>query len=201
MGERSRAVEDILDRLHETAEKEGKVSIDDTVSALGDRGWGPFLFVPAIIEISPLGGIPGVPTLLALIIAIFAAQIAWGRERMWLPDLLGRQNVSSERMRKAVEKVRPVGEWLDRWFHGRLPRLTLDRATRVAAVLVLLLCLAVPPLEFLPFASTAPMAAIAMFGLALMLCDGLLMAVGFALSVFALAVGFFGLWGGGGSGA
>lgn len=196
MGEKSRAVEDILDRLHETAEQDDEIAVDETMAALGDRGWGPFLFVPAIIEISPLGGIPGLPTFLALIVAIFAVQVAWGREKMWLPTFLGRRKVSSERMRTAVEKVRPVGRWLDRWFHGRLPRLTSDAAVRVAAVVVLLLCLTVPPLEFIPFASTAPMAAIAMFGLALMLGDGLLMALGFALSAIAVAVGL-GLWGGG----
>lgn len=200
MSEKSRAVEDILDRLHATAEEEGTISIDDMVRALGDRGWGPFLFVPAIIEISPIGGIPGVPTLLALVIGIFAVQIAWGRETMWLPRFLGRRSVSSERMRKSLEKVRPVGKWLDRWFHGRLPQLTSDKATRLAAIVVLLLCLTVPILEFIPFASTAPMAAIALFGLALMLCDGLLMALGFALAAIAGAVGL-GLWGSGGSGA
>src|SRR5690606_13121348 len=167
MGNGSQAVEEILERLHEAAEKEGTVSVNDVVAALGDRGWGPFLFVPAVIEMSPIGGIPGVPTLLATIIAIFAVQIAWGRGHMWLPGFLGRRSVSSDRMRKAIEKVRPVGKWLDRWFHGRLPRLTTDRATRAAAIATLLLCLTVPPLELLPFASTAPMAAIAMFGVGL----------------------------------
>lgn len=196
MGERSHAVEDVLDRLDETAGERDRVSIDDAVEALGDRGWGPFLFVPAILEISPIGGIPGLPTLLALIIAIFAVQIALGRDRMWLPGFLGRRSVSSERMRKSVEKVRPIGRRLDKWFHGRLPQLTSDRVTRVAAVAVLFLCLTVPPLELLPFASTAPMAAIAIFGLALMVRDGLLMALGFVLALVAAGLGL-GLIGGG----
>jgi hypothetical protein len=199
MSGRSRAVEEILDRLHEEAERAGKVSVGDTVAALSNRGWGPFLFVPAIIEISPIGGVPGVPTVLALIIAIFAAQISWGREHMWLPGFLSRRNVSAGRMRGAVEKMRPVGRWLDKLFHSRLQQLTTDRVTRVAAVFALLLCLTVPPLELFPFASTAPMAAIAMFGLAFMFCDGLLMALGFVLTAVAVAVGF-GFWGGGGAG-
>lgn len=188
MSKSSRAVEEILDQMQAMAVTEGQVSVADMTSALGDRGWGPFLFIPAIIEISPLGGVPGVPTILSFIIIIFAMQIAWGRERMWLPGFLGRRAVSGKRMGKAIEKMRPVGKWLDRWFHARLPRLVADRPTRVAALLVILLCLMVPPLEFLPFASTAPMAAIAMFGLALMLCDGLLMAFGFALAALAGAV-------------
>lgn len=181
-----REVEDILDSLHQAAETEGRITVQDTVEALGDRGWGPFLFVPAIIEISPIGGIPGVPTLLATIIAIFAVQIAWGRDHMWLPGILGRRGVSTGRMRYAIDKVRPVGRWLDRWFHGRLPQLTSDRLTRIAAGLVVVLCLSVPPLELFPFASTAPMATIAMFGLGLMFRDGLLMAIGFALAAGTL---------------
>jgi hypothetical protein len=60
------------------------------------------------------------------------------------------------------------------------------------------LCLTVPPLEFIPFASTAPMAAIAAFGLAMTLRDGLLMALGFVLSLVAVGVGFGMIGGGGG---
>lgn len=197
MSENTHAVEEILDRLLREAERGGTVSVGDTVAAVGDRGWGPFLFVPAILEISPIGGIPGVPTVLALIIAIFAAQIAWGRECMWLPGFLSRRTVSSDRVRGAVEAVRPVGKWMDGWFHGRLRRLTTDRVTRGAAVVALLLCVAVPPLELFPFASTAPMAAIAVFGLAYLFDDGLLMALGFLVTAAAVAIGL-GIWGGSG---
>jgi hypothetical protein len=194
---RTRAVEEVLDRLGETAEEEGRVSIDDVVSTLGDRGWGPFLFVPALIEISPIGAVPGIPTLLACIIAIFAVQIAWGRERMWLPRILGRRSVSGDRTGKAVEKLRPVGRWLDRWFGARLERFTGARYLRGAAIFILLLCLCVPPLELLPLASTAPMAAIATFGLAMTLRDGLLMALGYLFSIAAVAGGIA-IWSSGG---
>ena len=98
-------------------------------------------------------------------------------------------------MRSAADWMRPLGRWLDRWFHGRLPRFTTERMTRVAAVMVVLLCVTVPPLELLPFASSAPMAEIAAFGLALIMRDGLLMVLGFALSALAVAGGL-GLWGG-----
>ena len=76
MRKQSGAVERILDRLHETAEKRGKVSVGDIVQALGDRSWGALPFIPALIELSPIGAVPGVPTTLALIIALFAAQMA-----------------------------------------------------------------------------------------------------------------------------
>jgi hypothetical protein len=50
-------------------------------------------------------------------------------------------------------------------------------------------------LELLPFATTVPMAAIASFGLAMTLRDGLLMALGFLISAVTVVVGY-GLIGG-----
>ena len=57
---------------------------------------------------------------------------------------------------------------------------------RIAAVMVMALCLTVPPLELVPFGSTAPMLAIAAFGLALLVRDGLLMIAALAFSLSAV---------------
>lgn len=191
----SHGVNEILDRLRDTAEGEQKVWIGHIVDALGDRGYGPLLFVPALIDISPIGGIPTLPSILALIMALMAVQILIGREKMWLPGFLRRLSVKGERMTAVTDKLRPVARWLDRWFHGRLKWLTSRWVIRVAAVLIIFLCLSVPPLELLPFATTVPMAAIASFGLALTLRDGLLMLLGFLISAVTVVVGF-GLLGG-----
>lgn len=197
MGRSSRAVEDILDRLEQEGRDDDRATVGDVTGALGDRGFGPFLFVPALIEISPIGGVPGVPTLLALIIALFAVQIVMQPDEMWLPGFLENRSVSGDKLAKSADKLRGIGRWLDRWFHGRLEALTGPKASRIAGIAVLLLCLTVPPLELVPFASTAPMAAIAAFGLAMTLRDGLLMGLGFVLSLVAAGVGF-GMIGGGG---
>lgn len=179
----------ILDRLEELAGQDDQVSLGKVTEALGSRSHGPFLLVPALIEISPVGGIPGVPTVLAAIIILFAGQLLIGRDHMWLPGFLARRSVSSDRTRKATGKLRPLARFMDRWFHGRLPKLTEGPAVRVAAALCILLACTVPPLEVLPFASSAPMLAIAAFGLALLVRDGLLMMIATVLAVVAVAVG------------
>jgi hypothetical protein len=177
----------ILAVLRRLADHGDRVSVGDMFDAVGNRSYGPAIMIPALIEISPIGGIPGVPTLLAVIILIAAAQVLIGREHLWLPAFAQRRAVSSAKVRKAADRLDRLARRLDRWFHGRLPRFVGQPWPRIAAVIVLALCLTVPPLELLPFASTAPMAAIIAIGLALLARDGLLMLVSVVLGGAALA--------------
>ena len=149
--------------------------------------WMALLFLP-LIELSPIGGIPGVPTFLAVMIALIAGQRLFGREHGWLPDFVERRAIDGDRLAHGAHRLDNVAATIDGWFHGRLKWLTRGIWPRVAALVVVLLCCAVPPLEFLPFASSAPMIAIAAFGLALMVRDGLLMVIAFAISTGAVAV-------------
>ncbi|WP_121064492.1 exopolysaccharide biosynthesis protein [Chachezhania antarctica] len=188
MADTDNQVNKIFDDLGDAASARGEVRVGTIAENLGHRGIGPFLTVPALIEISPIGGIPGMPTLLAAIIVLFAAQIAIGRKHIWLPDVLERQTIPGDKLRKTTDKMRPVADWLDKWFHERLPRFASHGAKRIGAVIVILLCTTVPPLELIPFASTAPMAAIALIGLALTVRDGALMLAAYALAAIGLIV-------------
>lgn len=188
---------DILDRLRDVANDEEQVPIGDVVEAMGARSFGPFIMLPALIEISPLGAVPGIPTFLALVIAITAAQLLFGRDHLWLPGFVRNRSAKGEKVLKAVDRLRPIAEWMDRWFHGRMKRFASGPFPRIAAACVIALAMTVPPLEFIPFASTAPMAAIAAFGLALIVRDGLLMLIAGVLTVAALGTGIA-LAGGGG---
>lgn len=53
---------EILDEFDGLAQTHGRVTVADMVDAMGPRSYGPFLLVPALIEISPLGGVPGTAT-------------------------------------------------------------------------------------------------------------------------------------------
>ncbi len=88
---------------------------------------------------------------------------------------------------------------MDKLFHGRLEWLTRDPLPRVAAIVILVMCALVVPLEIVPLAVAIPMGVTAGFGLALLVGDGLLMLFAFAA---AAAAGYFAysIIGGGGSG-
>ncbi|QQN75338.1 exopolysaccharide biosynthesis protein [Croceicoccus sp. YJ47] len=188
-GDEIHSVGEILDMLRSLADRQDKVSIGNVLDTIGDRSYGPAMMLPAMIEISPVGGIPGVPTLLATIVALAAAQLLIGKEHLWLPQLVQKRAISAGKLHKAADKLDGLANWLDRWFHGRMPRFVTGIWPRIAAAIVILLCLTVPPLEFVPFASTAPMAAIIAFGLALLVRDGLLMLIALGVGVVSIGAG------------
>lgn len=180
------SVSDILNILRRTADRHDRVTIGDVLDAIGDRTYGPALLIPALIEITPIGGIPGLPTFLALIIAVAAVQLLLDKDHLWLPQFIQQRAVSADKLHKAADKLNPFAVRLDRWFHGRLTRFVRQPLPRIAAAIVVALCLTVPPLEFVPFASTGPMLAIAAFGLAMLVRDGLLMIAALAISLAAI---------------
>ncbi|MEN2748408.1 exopolysaccharide biosynthesis protein [Sphingomonas sp. T9W2] len=185
------SVGEVLDRLQELGEQAGddKAKLGDMLEALGQRAYGPFFIIFPMIDISPVGGIPGLPTAMAAVMILLAVQLVFGREHLWLPGFLANRGLKGKKLVKVADKTRPIARRMDKWFHGRLPALTKGPMVKVAGVAVILLCLTVPPLELLPFASTAPMAAIMAFGIALLVRDGVLMVVACALSVGAVALG------------
>lgn len=184
-------VAEVLDRLEQAAEGAERVSVQDLARAIGERSYGPFILLPAVLDISPVGTAPGAPTVLAAILVVFAAQRAVGRHHLWLPRLIASRTVGAQRLHKTVGLIRPVGDRMDRWFHGRLPALFQEPVVRAAAITCVVLALLMPPLEIIPFATTLASAPIALFGLAFVFRDGVLM-----LAAFAAAAGAMGgaLW-------
>ena len=176
------------DAEHGGSAGKGRFAVGDVVEAFGERAFGPFLIILPLIEMSPIGGIPTLPTLLAFILSLVAIQLLIGRECLWLPGFIEHRSVKAERVTKGEDKLRRVTTWLDRHTGERLHYLVGKAGTKAAACVILLLCLTVPLLEFVPFASTAPMLAILAFGVGLLARDGLLMLTAFVLSGLALGV-------------
>lgn len=194
MAKEPHSVEETVEGLEELAERKKAVCVGDIVDEFGHRSFGPFLLIFALLELTPLGGVPGVPTALAVICAIIALQLLIGCEHVWIPGFIEQRSIGSKKLQTSAEKLEGIAQKLDHVFHGRLKRFTSPPWQKLAAVMILLLCVTVPPLEFLPFASSAPMVTIAAFGLALTVRDGLLMLVASVLSVVAIGMGTWLYW-------
>lgn len=180
----------ILDELADLARGEDDVSIDDVLGRIGPRGHGATLLLPGLLGITPIGAIPGVPTLLGVLVALLSLQVVIGRDRPWVPGLLGRRAVTDERLEAAVRRLRGPARWIDARFGRRLPAFTGSLVVRAAALHCLALACLLPPLEVVPFGALVPFGAIALLGLALTLLDGVLMLAAFAAGLAAL----WGVW-------
>lgn len=178
--------EAVLDRVERLAQDSDTASIGEIRDALGHLGTAPLLLVPALIGASPLGGIPVLPTIMALCVALVAVQLVAGRRAVWLPERLKRQSVRGDRLDAALGKVQPLARWADRLSRERLTWLEGGMAVRVAALCCLGLALIVPPLELVPFAAALPFATIVLFALAMLLRDGLVMLLAFAATAAAV---------------
>ncbi len=180
---------EVVDELAAAAEEEGSgVTFGDVARHIGHRGHSPFMLLPMLVGLSPLGGIVGVPTTMAIVASLGALAILFGRESLWLPDMLERREVSEKRVDQALRWLRPAADWLDRHFGNRLKSLTNPVWVRAAAVVTLLLAITVPPSEIIPWAATPQMLAIGLFGLAFLMRDGAAMLTAFVISAAAFGV-------------
>jgi len=170
----------VLDKLGSAGDDE-RVTVGQILDEVGDRSLAPILLVPAMITASPISGIPGVPTLTGIIVGLIVVQMLMGRDTLWVPQGIARRGVSKSKMDKAVAFLRkPVG-WLDTLMKPRLCWL----ATRPWSYLAMLICLAIavttPVMEFLPFAISIAAVAIGFFAAGLLMRDGLMILVGYAV--------------------
>lgn len=189
------ALTDTLAELETATGEDGdKVAVGALIDALEHRGYGPALAVLPLIELTPIGGVPGFPTLLALVIGAITVRLLMGYDHFWAPDWLRRRQLDADKSRKSLEWLKPISERIDAKLHQRLTSLVGATGRRAAGIVILCLLLAVPPLEVVPFATSGPMIVISVFGLALLFRDGLLMLAGFIGAGIAAAVAAGLLW-------
>ena len=158
------------------------IQLQDVVDTFQSRGFGPLVTLPALLALLPTGGVPGVPTLCAIFIALIAVQQLFGRQSPWLPRKLRERGISHDKLHRSVERVRPWTRRIDRLLAQRLDILLQPVARRFIAVLVIALALAMIPLELLPFAAAMPALAITVIGLGMTADDGLLLLIGVLLA-------------------
>ena len=175
----------MLDRLEAIASDRHFVSVDQMMEATGQSSFGPLLLIPGLIVLSPIGGMPGVPTFVALLVGIAAAQLVVGRCYVWLPRWLLKRKAPQQHLHRAIRFMRPIATYSEKVVRMRMRWMTGSRGTRVVAGFCLCICVLMPPLEIVPFANSMCGAALSLFGLALIARDGILTCIALTASMLA----------------
>lgn len=178
----SEEVGEIVATLREVDEKKTP-SVRDFIEELGTASFGALLLVPSLIIASPASGIPGLPSVGGLIIALIAIQMVFGRDHLWLPEWMMKRRVDGDRINRALDFMRRPVHWID---HLTRPRLTwlLRRPFVLPLQLLCVFCgLAMPFMEMLPLTSSIAATAVFLVALAIIANDGLLALAGVAVAV------------------
>ena len=178
-------LEQLLDRIGEPRTGGDRVSLGMLVASAGSRSFGSLLLLAGVILISPLSGIPGVPTTMGLFILLVALQMLLHRRHLWLPRWLLERAVSRRRLARAIGLLRRPAAWVDRWMRPRLHVFVDGPGVYLLAIACMVIAAGMPVMEVLPFSATTAGIPIAAFGLAMIAHDGLLAAAALALSVAA----------------
>lgn len=184
------SLHELVDRLEHAAAAHREVSLDQVMDEIGRRSFGPLLLLAGLIMVAPvIGDIPSVPTILGIFVVLVAVQLVLGRDHFWLPQWLLKRPVSSGKVRKMCRKwLRRPARWIDRLLRPRWEVLTRTGGARAIAIASAVLALATPATEFVPFSANGVGAGIAIFGLALIVHDGLVAFVGWLVVAATIAV-------------
>ena len=185
--DRLRSLVSILDALEDAATHDS-VSVRDILEEIGMRSFAPVILVPALILVSPLSGIFGLPTLGAIFILIMTLQKLMGRRHVWMPDWLKRRQIASRRLKKAASWLRRPCAWVDRHTHSRLTWFVSRPANTITLLTICGICVVIPFLEVLPMVTSFFATVISLFSIGLLARDGLFTVLGYIHLTFSLSL-------------
>ena len=159
-----------------------RVSVGGVLSRVGDQSFAAVILVPAIVLVSPISGIPGSPTIGALITILVSVQALLGRRTLWLPGFLHRRSISADKMRREIDWLSKPAGLMDRHSSGRLKLLGSRPLRPLAFAAVTVIAMSWPFLELVPFVTSFFAGGVAMMMFGVMTRDGIYLLAGYAQS-------------------
>ncbi len=175
-----------LQRLVEQADPAAPLTLNLLLASTGGRGLFLVVILLSLPFITPIP-LPGVSTVLGLVIGVLAVRLAMGLPPH-LPKVLGERSLEGRFMRKVVSGSVKILRVIEKLAKPRRSTWLAWPAVRFAnallmALMAFLLMLPFPP--FPPFTNSLPAYAIIFLAASMMEEDGVLIWAGYAVSVGA----------------
>jgi hypothetical protein len=171
----------LLDDLEALLDEEEEVSLGEIIDALGARGFGPLLVTLSAFLIMPVGMIPGMPGLVAIVLVLIGLQMLIGQKRLWAPVGLRRRLISADLLRASVKRARPLARRLRPVLMPRYCRLVDNGLTLTTAAAIFIATGAVIFLiGFIPGLPFVLSIHVLLIGLGMSARDGIVTLLGFA---------------------
>ncbi len=179
----------MLKRIDSLSNERKEVSFGDALDAAGDNTFASIVLLVGVIMMVPgPADIPGVPSVLGIIITIACVQMLIGREHIWVPNWLEKRRIASQRLQQMINWLQKPARWMDRITKQRYTWLIDHAGVGIVAIACILISSATPILEFVPFSANVAGAAITTFALALIAKDGLIAVLALIFSIATLGI-------------
>jgi len=176
-------LQSVLDQIETAMDGSNFVDLKTVVEAFGNRSFGPIMVLCGLCMLTPLGIIPGIPPAFGVIVIVFALQLLFRRKTPWMPEVLRRVKIPSDKLSKVQAKLRPILAKIDGIIRPRLQWAATGPMQVVISIVAIILSLSFFPLGMVPFGVVAPAAIVLILGLGLTARDGVLTLLGLSLSL------------------
>jgi len=165
-----------------------RVSLEDVVASLGDRGLGVLMAIFAVPNIFP-APVPFGNVLFGIPVIILAVHLMLGWPRLVLPKSIARRSIGSGVLKSITPQLAGMLARIEPLLKPRLPAASTPAAERaIGLICVVLSILSALPI---PFGHMVPALALMVIGLGLIEHDGVAILLGAALGIAGVLV--FGL--------
>ncbi|MCA8993245.1 MAG: exopolysaccharide biosynthesis protein [Planctomycetaceae bacterium] len=176
---------DEMEQVDADNSSDEQVPVGNLLDQLNHRGYGPLLFIPALLSVSPLGAIPGMSIFTGSLIELIAVQMLF-RSSPWFPGWIRRRTVSRSRLNAALDKMRPWLRWLD-WIIRERWLILVDGPMKWGFPFVIsLVALLYFPMAIVPFGVLLPGAAATFLAAGLTARDGMFVSLGLLATTAAV---------------
>jgi hypothetical protein len=176
-------LQSVLDQVETVLDGSESVDLKTVVESFGNRSFGPIMVLCGLCMMTPLGAIPGIPPAFGVIVIVFALQLLFRRKTPWMPEVLRRVRIPSDKLTKVQAKVRPFLAKIDGIIRPRLQWAATGPMQVVISLVAIILSLSFFILGMVPFGVVAPAAIILLLGLGITARDGVLTLLGLSLSL------------------
>jgi len=176
-------MEQLLNWMQESARGRSFVSIGEMMDSVGRRSFGPMVLLAGIILVTPLSGVPGIPTVMGLLTLLTLGQVLLGQKHLWLPSWIVQRRIARHRLQQGLRWLRPSAQRIDRLTRPRLTFIVDGPGLYLMALGCMVISVAMPATEVVPFSSSIAGLALTAFGLAMISRDGVLALVAWAISL------------------
>lgn len=166
-----------------------RLTLGEIVEAFGERGFGALILIIALISLFPWP--PGSKAILSVPIVLLSLELAFQRDRVWLPRWTLSRGLSRQTFGQALARVMTPIRFVERLSRPRMPWLTGEIADVVTGLTCV--CLAVMMALPVPFGDLLPGVTLIVLGLGVMQRDGVAILLG-ALGAVACVIYLFLVW-------